>query len=125
MKRGRKHSREPTTDNSHKTEYGTRKQAGHRAGLHFKSYATSHKIFLLTMEENKMAFFETVLQFASLAVTAFGGGIAISGIINIGEGKSQQNAGKQDEGMSKLVGGGVIIIVGLLLIPQLSSLITI
>lgn len=73
----------------------------------------------------EMAFFETVLQFASLAVTAFGGGIAISGIINIGEGKSQQNAGKQDEGMSKLVGGGVIIIVGLLLIPQLSSLITI
>lgn len=43
-----------------------------------------------------MAFFETVLQFASLAVTAFGGGIAISGIINIGEGKSQQNTQEPD-----------------------------
>lgn len=72
-----------------------------------------------------MAFFETVLQFASMGVTAFGGGIAISGIINYGEGKSQQNAGKQDEGMSKIVGGGVIIVVGLMLVPQLSSLITV
>ena len=72
-----------------------------------------------------MEFFATVLEFAKLAVMAFGGGIAISGIINIGEGKSQQNAGKQDEGMSKLVGGAVIIIVGLFLIPELKNLITV
>lgn len=77
------------------------------------------------MEENKMAFFDTVLKYGSMAVTAFGGGIAISGLINIGEGKSQQNAGKQDEGMSKLIGGGVIMLIGALLIPQLSSLISV
>ncbi|MCI6552983.1 MAG: Maff2 family protein [Lachnospiraceae bacterium] len=72
-----------------------------------------------------MEFFNVVLQYASMGVTAFGGGIAISGIINYGEGKSQNNAGKQDEGMSKIVGGGVIIVVGLLLVPQLSTLISI
>lgn len=72
-----------------------------------------------------MAFMETLLQYASMAVTAFGGAIAISGLLNIGEGKSQQNAGKQDEGMSKLVGGCAIILIGILLIPQLSSLLTI
>lgn len=68
-----------------------------------------------------MEFFETVLSYASMAVMAFGGGIAISGVINFGEGKSQQNAGKQDEGMSKIVGGGVIVAVGVL-VPQLITL---
>lgn len=72
-----------------------------------------------------MEFFETVLKFASMAVTAFGGGVAIAGVVNYGEGKSQQNAGKQDEGMSKIVGGGVIVAVGLLLVPQLINLFTI
>ena len=69
-----------------------------------------------------MGFFETVLNFASMGVTAFGAGVAISGIVNYGEGKSQQNAGKQDEGMSIIVGGGIIMAVGLLLVPQLLSL---
>ena len=69
-----------------------------------------------------MGFFETVLNFASMGVTAFGAGVAISGIVNYGEGKSQQNAGKQDEGMSKIVGGGIIMAGGLLLVPQLLSL---
>lgn len=59
-----------------------------------------------------------------MAVVAFGGGVAISGLVNYGEGKSQQNAGKQDEGMSKIVGGGIIIAVGLFLVPQLPSLFT-
>lgn len=72
-----------------------------------------------------MGFFETVLKFASMAVTAFGGGVAISGVVNYGEGKSQQNAGKQDEGMSKIVGGGIIVAVGLLLVPQLINLFTV
>ena len=56
-----------------------------------------------------MEFFNVVLQYASMGVTAFGGGIAISGIINYGEGKSQNNAGKQDEGMSKIVEGGLMM----------------
>ncbi len=69
-----------------------------------------------------MEFFDTVLQFASVGVTAFGAGVAISGIINFGEGKSQQNAGKQDEGMTKIVGGGIIAAVGLFLVPQISNI---
>lgn len=72
-----------------------------------------------------MDFLDTILKFASMGVTAFGAGIGIAGIINYGEGKSQQNAGKQDEGMSKIVGGCVIIVVGLLLVPELSGLLTV
>lgn len=58
-----------------------------------------------------------------MAVTGFGGAIAIGGIIDFGEGKSQQAAAKQSEGMTKIVGGGIIIAVGVLLIPQLITLI--
>lgn len=72
-----------------------------------------------------MEFFNTVLQYASMAVTGFGGAIAISGIVDYGEGKGQQAAAKQSEGMSKIVGGGVIMMVGVFLVPQLSSLLTI
>lgn len=69
-----------------------------------------------------MEFFNQVLDFASVAVSAFGAGVAISGVINYGEGKSQQNAGKQDEGMSKIVGGGIIVAVGIFLVPKIADL---
>lgn len=72
-----------------------------------------------------MNFIETVLQYASMAVMVFGAGIAISGLLDMSTGKSQHNAGKQDEGMSKIVGGGAVIAIGALLVPQLSSLFTV
>lgn len=71
-----------------------------------------------------MDFFNTIINFASVAVTVFGAGVAIVGLINIGEGKSQQNAGKQDEGMSKIVGGGIIMALGIFLVPQIAGLLT-
>ncbi len=71
-----------------------------------------------------MGFFEIVLKFATMAVIGYGGSIAIGGIIDFGEGKSQQAAAKQSEGMTKIVGGGIIIAVGVFLVPQLSSLIS-
>lgn len=71
-----------------------------------------------------MEFFDSILSFASTAVTVFGAAIAIGGIINIGEGKSQQNAGKQDEGMTKIVGGGIIMALGLFLVPKIADLLS-
>lgn len=71
-----------------------------------------------------MEFFNTILNFGSVAVTAFGAAIAMGGLLNIGEGKSQQNAGKQDEGMTKLVGGGVIMALGIFLVPKLADLLS-
>lgn len=69
-----------------------------------------------------MTFLNTVLQYASMAVMVFGAGIAISGLLDMGTGKSQHNAGKQDEGMSKIVGGGAIIAIGAFLVPQISTM---
>ena len=72
-----------------------------------------------------MEFFNTILSFASMAVAGFGGGVAISGLMAIGEGKSQNQPGKVDEGVSKIVGGGVIIAVGILLVPQLATFLSV
>lgn len=72
-----------------------------------------------------MSFFNEVLRFASMGVMAWGAGLAVVGIINFSEGHSQQNAAKKEEGMGKIVGGGVIFIVGALLIPQISELLAI
>lgn len=69
-----------------------------------------------------MGFFETVIQFAAMGVMAWGAGLAVVGIINFSEGHSQQNAARKEEGMGKIIGGGVIFMVGMLLVPQISQL---
>lgn len=70
-----------------------------------------------------MGFVDTIITFASGVVSIFGAGVAVNGFVDYGQGKSQQNAGKQDEGMSKIIGGIIIIAVGFLLVPQISTLI--
>lgn len=69
-----------------------------------------------------MGIFEQIVNFASMGVMAWGAVYAIIGIINFSEGHSQQSAAKKEEGMGKLVGGGVIFLVGMLLIPQIINL---
>lgn len=79
----------------------------------------------ISEEEKKMGFFDQVINFASMGVMAWGGALAIIGIINFSEGHSQQNAARKEEGMGKIIGGGVIFAVGMLLVPQISSLLTV
>lgn len=72
-----------------------------------------------------MGIFDTIIKFASIGVMAWGAVYAIVGIINFSEGHSQQNAAKKEEGMGKIVGGGVIFAVGMFLVPQISTLLTV
>jgi len=79
-------------------------------------------LHICVWEEKEMGIFDQVINFASMGVMGWGAALAIVGIINFSEGHSQQNAARKEEGMGKIVGGGVIFAVGMLLIPQLSSL---
>lgn len=72
-----------------------------------------------------MGFFDEVIRYASMGVMAWGAVFAVVGIINFSEGHSQQNAAKKEEGMGKIVGGGVIFAVGMFLVPQISSLLAV
>ena len=50
--------------------------------------------------------------------------MAAGGLMTFGEGKKQNNPGKQDEGINGAIGGGIIICVGLFLIPNIATLFT-
>lgn len=70
-----------------------------------------------------MDLINNIINLASIAIMAFGAAIALAGVVAIGEGKSQQNAAKQEEGMTKIVGGAIIAVAGLVLIPQIGEFI--
>lgn len=72
-----------------------------------------------------MGFFNDVINYASMGVMAWGAVLAVLGIINFSEGHSQQNAARKEEGMGKIVGGGVIFVVGMTLVPKIIDLLTI
>lgn len=67
---------------------------------------------------------ELVQSLAEIAVKVYGLAMAANGLITFSEGKSQHNAGAQSEGMSKMLGGGVVFAAGALLIPQIFGMIT-
>ncbi len=69
--------------------------------------------------------FNTILNFAGMAVEGWGAALAIVGIINFSEGHSQQNAAKKEEGMGKIVGGAIIFAVGVSVVPLLSQFFTV
>lgn len=68
------------------------------------------------------AFIEEAVKWASAAVCAFGAGFIVAGIIDLGEGNSQQNAAKKNEGISKLIGGIMVCLVGIVLVPKIRDI---
>ncbi len=69
-----------------------------------------------------MGIFESIINYASMGVMAWGAAYAINGLIIYSEGHKQQSAPKKEEGMGSIVGGGVIFVIGMYLVPQILSL---
>ena len=62
------------------------------------------------------ASFTEIIEYASIAVIAWGGVTALIGVTEMGEGKSMNNAAKRQDGMEKIVGGaGLVTIIPALL----------
>ena len=68
---------------------------------------------------------DTIQSLATLAVEAYGMVLALNGLILFSEGKSQHNAGAQSEGMSKMMGGGVVFLAGLKVVPAIFGMLSI
>ena len=66
-----------------------------------------------------MEFIEVIKAICMALVCWKGGTITLNGATIYGEGKSQNAPGKQEEGMEKLTGGGIVIIVGVVVVPKL------
>ena len=72
-----------------------------------------------------MAFFNSAVGVLQTLVVALGAGLGIWGVINLLEGYGNDNPGAKSQGVKQLMAGAGIAIIGLVLIPQLSTLITV
>ena len=69
-----------------------------------------------------MAFFQQALSVLQTLVVLIGGAIAAHGLISWLESYASDNPGGRSQGIKQTFAGGGIIIVGLVLVPVLSSL---
>ena len=72
-----------------------------------------------------MAFFQSAVGTLQTLVVALGAGLGIWGAINLLEGYGNDNPGAKSQGVKQLMAGAGIAIIGLVLIPQLATLITV
>jgi hypothetical protein len=78
-----------------------------------------------TWRNSIMAFFTSAISVLSTLVIALGAGLAVWGVINLLEGYGNDNPGAKSQGIKQLMAGGGIVLIGVLLVPQLSTLFTI
>lgn len=69
-----------------------------------------------------MEFFTSAIDTLSKLVVLIGGGLGVWGVINLMEGYGNDNPGAKSQGMKQLMAGVGIAIVGLTLVPMLSSM---
>ena len=69
-----------------------------------------------------MAFFNQAITVLQTLVIALGAGLGIWGVINLLEGYGNDNPGAKSQGMKQLMAGAGVAVVGMVLVPLLSSL---
>ena len=69
-----------------------------------------------------MEFFTSALGTLQTLVIALGAGLAVWGIINLLEGYGSDNPASKSQGVKQLMAGGGVILLGITLIPLLSTL---
>lgn len=72
-----------------------------------------------------MDFFNSAVTTMSTLVTALGGGLGVWGVINLMEGYGSDNPAAKSQGVKQLMAGGGVMLLGLKVMPLLSSLITV
>ena len=72
-----------------------------------------------------MDFFNSAVTTMSTLVTALGGGLGVWGVINLMEGYGDDNPASKSQGVKQLMAGGGVMLLGLKVVPLLSSLITV
>ncbi len=71
-----------------------------------------------------MTFFTSSIDVLKVLVIALGAGLAVWGVINLMEGYGNDNPGAKSQGMKQLMAGGGVALIGMKLIPLLSTLFT-
>ena len=69
-----------------------------------------------------MTFFTSAVDTLKTLVVALGAGLSVWGVINLLEGYGSDNPGAKSQGMKQLMAGGGVILLGMTLVPMLSTL---
>ena len=69
-----------------------------------------------------MEFYNSSIDVLQTLVIALGAGLGVWGVINLLEGYGNDNPGAKSQGMKQLMAGGGVILLGMTLIPMLSTL---
>ena len=72
-----------------------------------------------------MEFFTTAVSSLSTVVTAIGAGVGVWGVINLMEGYGGDNPASKSQGAKQLAAGGGIMLLGVKVIPLITTLITV
>ena len=72
-----------------------------------------------------MSFFTSAIDVLQTLVIALGGGLCVWGGINLLEGYGQDNPASKSQGIKQLMAGAGVAVVGMVLVPLLSSLFTV
>ena len=73
-----------------------------------------------------MSFFTTAVSTMSTLVVALGGGVGVWGVVNLMEGYGADNPASKSQGVKQLMaGGGIMLLLGLKVVPLLANLITV
>ena len=71
-----------------------------------------------------MDFFAKSIEVLQTLVIALGGGLCVWGDINLLEGYGQDNPASKSQGIKQLMAGGGVALIGMILVPLLSNLLT-
>lgn len=69
-----------------------------------------------------MEFFSSSIDVLQKVIMLIGGGLGVWGLVNLLEGYGNDNPGAKSQGIKQLMAGGGLFIIGITLIPQLSTL---
>ena len=72
-----------------------------------------------------MEFFNQAITVLQTLVIALGAGLGVWGVINLLEGYGNDNPGAKSQGMKQLMAGAGVAIVGMVLVPLLSGLLSV
>ncbi|MBD5469904.1 MAG: hypothetical protein HDR19_01940 [Lachnospiraceae bacterium] len=68
------------------------------------------------------AFLDTGIKWGSALVSVGGAVLLVSGLTDYSEGKTQHNPNAKMEGLTKIVGGIAVILIGVGLVPQIRNM---
>jgi len=77
---------------------------------------------VMPLQAHAAGFITEAIDILGIVIIAIGGGLGIWGGVNLLEGYGNDNPGAKSQGIKQLMAGLGLILVGLLVIPQLETL---